>query len=81
MNLRETTQLLGWNREKVEIAIVEGIKKPRTNEVIRLSATPQRADYDIKEDDVDSFLAAFEAEEPGRYPPIFVRLRRTRCSS
>lgn len=71
--MKEVTYLLGWTREKVEIAIVEGIETPTTNQLRKLAAAKQDADYDIKEEDVDTFLAAFEADAPGRYPPISVR--------
>ncbi|HXI70672.1 MAG TPA: HNH endonuclease signature motif containing protein [Verrucomicrobiae bacterium] len=72
MNLKEVTYLLGWTREKVELAIVDGVKTVK-NQLVKLIATKQSADYDIKEEDVDTFLNAFEANEPGRFPPVAVR--------
>src|SRR5258707_14267921 len=72
MNLKEVTYLLGWTREKVELAIVDGVKTAQ-GELVKLMASNQGADYDVKEEDVDSFLAAFEADEPGRFPPVAVR--------
>src|SRR5436190_627006 len=73
MNLKEVTYLLGWTREKLEIAILEGIQTPTTKTLVRLTAERQSGDYDIKEEDVDAFLSLFEQEIPGRYPPISVR--------
>jgi hypothetical protein len=73
MNLKEVTYLLGWTREAVEIAIVDGVKTPATNQLTKLVAAKQDADYDIKEEDVEIFLRAFEADIPGRYPTISVR--------
>jgi hypothetical protein len=73
MDLKETAGLLGWKRELVEIAISEGVKTPQKKLLTKLAATKQGSSYDIREEDVDSFLAAFEAEEPGRYPPVAIR--------
>jgi|ERR1035437_1692830 hypothetical protein len=73
MNLKEVTYLLGWTREQVEVAIVEGIRTPKTDCLTKLAAGKQGNDYDVREEDVDVFLAAFEADDPGRYPPISVR--------
>jgi hypothetical protein len=73
MNLKETASLLGWKREQVEIAIIQGIETPIKKSLTKLTAAKQSSDYDIREEDIDSFLAAFEAEDPGRYPPVAIR--------
>jgi hypothetical protein len=73
MNLKEATGLLGWKREVVESAIEHGIETPSKKSVIKLAATKQGLDYDIREEDVDALLAAFENEDLGRYPPVSVR--------
>ena len=73
MNLKETASLLGWKREQVEAAIVEGVETPQKKLRVKLAATKANTGFDIQEEDVDSFLAQFEAEEPGRYPPVAVR--------
>jgi len=65
--------LLGWKRELVEIAIVEGIETPKTQSRAKLIAIAQGSDFDILEEELDRFLVIFEAEEPGRNPPIAVR--------
>src|SRR6266446_966878 len=73
MNLKDAAGLLGWKRELVELAITEGIETPQNKYRAKLSATPQGSDFDILDGDVEKFLAQFEAEEPGRYPPVAVR--------
>jgi hypothetical protein len=73
MNLTEASGLLGWTREKVKIAIEDGIETPSKKLLTKITASKQKNDYDIKEEDVDIFLAAFESEVPGRYPPTAVR--------
>ena len=73
MTLKEVTFLLGWNREQLKTAIISGIKTPKTKQLTKLQATPNGTDFDIKEEDVDSFLNFFESEEPGRNPPVAVR--------
>src|ERR1017187_6787385 len=73
MNLKETAGLLGWKRELVESAIEQGIETPSKKSLIKLVATRQGSDYDIREEDVDALLAAFEKKNPGRNPPVSVR--------
>jgi len=73
MNLKETASLLGWKREQVEIAIQEGVETPQKKLWVKLQASKSNSDFDIREEDVDSFLDHFEAEDPGRYPPVAVR--------
>lgn len=73
MNLKEATSLLGWKREHVETAIIEGVETPWTKVRAKLAAMPQGSDFDIPEEELDRFVAIFEADEPGRHPPIAVR--------
>jgi hypothetical protein len=73
MDLKETAGLLGWKRELVESAIEQGVETPSKKSLIKLAATRQGSDYDIREEDVDVLLAAFEKEDPGRNPPVAVR--------
>ncbi len=73
MNLKEAASLLGWKRELVELAIVEGVETPRTKFKAKLVGYRQSADFDIPDGELDRFLAVFEKEEPGRHPPIVVR--------
>ncbi len=73
MNLKETASLLGWKREQVEIAIQEGVETQHKKQRIKLRAEKSNSDFDIHEEDIDSFLDHFEAEDPGRYPPVSIR--------
>ncbi|MGO9587625.1 MAG: hypothetical protein ACLP2Y_15660 [Limisphaerales bacterium] len=57
MNLKEVTYLLGWTHEKVELAIVDGVNTAK-KQLVKLIAIKQGSDYDIKEEDVDTFLNA-----------------------
>jgi len=73
MNIRDATALLTWKREDVIAAIKRGVELPKSKERIKLLANPVGTDYDIPEDCLDNFIAAFEREEPGRHPPVSVR--------
>lgn len=73
MNLKEVTALLGWKREEIKTAIERGVELPKSKNRITLKASPVENDYDIAESDLDTFIDAFESEEPGRHPPIGVR--------
>lgn len=84
MNLNEVANFLGWNREQVKSAISHGVTPPGRTAPVPLEATPRETDYEIIEEELDAFVAAFEAEEPGRHPPIAVRRQlfveaRERC--
>lgn len=72
MLLPEAASLLGLAREHVESAISVGVRTPQ-GVVVRLVAVALPSGYDIAQDDLDAFIAAFETEEPGRHPPVSVR--------
>jgi hypothetical protein len=72
-DLREAAEFLAWNRTKVRIAIEEGVALPRSGERLRLQARSVGQDYEIDDCELDTFIARFEAEEPGRHPPVLVR--------
>ena len=72
MDLKDVAALLGWKREEVVIAIETGMELPQSKKRIKL-LTNTRNGYDIDENDLDVFIAAFEDEEPGRHPPVGVR--------
>jgi hypothetical protein len=85
MRIKEAVELLGLTREGLKIAITKGIELPLSKEVVRLDASPVGSDYDIDESSLDSFIARFHKEEPGRHPPIGVRRKllvesRHRCA-
>jgi hypothetical protein len=73
MNLREAASLLSTTRERVLVLIDKGIELPVSKDNVKLVATKTATDYDIIDADLDTFIAAFHAEEPGRHPPVEVR--------
>ena len=77
MDIKDAMGLLQMRREEVIDAIEKGISLP-SGEVVRLDATQLPTEkrervFDITETDLDTFISAFEAEEPGRHPPADVR--------
>lgn len=71
MNLGEVLGLLGkWSREELKTAIEEGVALPSSGAIVRLEATRIGRDYDIDESSLDQFIARFNQEEPGRWPPV-----------
>ncbi|SRR5579883_229522 len=73
MTINEVAGLLGYSKERVERLIVEGLALPKSGIVVKLGTTTQGSNLDISEDQFDEFVARFEAEEPGRWPPAAVR--------
>lgn len=74
MNLNEALHLLAkWSREELQRVITDGVELPRSRRVVRIAATRVGEDYDISDQSLQDFLAVFEAEEPGRWPPVAVR--------
>lgn len=85
MDLNQAAKLLGWSREQVRDAITIGVTPVGGTAAMRLSATAMgKHDFDIDDEALDDFLSAFDAAEPGRFPPVAVRRRllieaRERC--
>lgn len=73
MNLNEAAKLLQKSRDTIKIAIAEGIELPFSKKLTKLVATKIGDDYEIDEKELNIFIGAFEAEEPGRHPPAQVR--------
>lgn len=73
MNLNEVARLLSWRREDVQDAITTGVKVPGTTEIVKLVASAVGDADEISDDDLNAFIARFEAAEPGRHPPTGVR--------
>ena len=73
MKEKEVAALLVCSREQVKAAILDGVRLPRSGQPKRLEATEVGGEYDISDEQLDRFIEAFEAEEPGRYPPVPVR--------
>ncbi len=72
MDVKTVAALLGWSRESVLDAIRIGVDRGAAGE-IRLAADKRAASWDVSDEQLQTFLSAREAEEPGRHPPISVR--------
>lgn len=73
MDLNEAASLLTFSKEQARLAVEEGVETPRTRTRVWLTAAKFQHGYDIAQEALDAFLAAFESEEPGRHPPVAVR--------
>ena len=73
MTIAEVAGLLGYSTERVETLIAKGVVLPKSGTIIRLTSIDQRGKADISDGQFDDFVAKFEAEEPGRWPPAAVR--------
>lgn len=73
MDLKEAAVLLGWSRDSVLDAINVGVKLPKSGSTLRLGASKSEKTWELSDDQLQVFVGAFEAEEPGRHPPIRVR--------
>lgn len=73
MNIQEVAGLLGCSREIVATIIEDGLQTPASKRLVRLAAAKLQSGYDVTNEDLDAYLAAFEVEEPGRHPPVAVR--------
>src|SRR4051812_4057623 len=73
MTINEVAGLLGYSRERVERLIAEGVALPKSGAVVNLAFTRQGATFDVSDEQFNEFVAKFEAEEPGRWPPVAVR--------
>lgn len=80
MNLSEAAGLLLLTRERTKAAIVDGVVPGGQTQPIGLKAAAVGNDFEISEQDLDAFIAALEAAEPGRNPPIAVR-RQLLCEA
>jgi hypothetical protein len=72
VNIKEVASLLGVSRELAKLAIEEGVQTPSGTRV-RLRAVTLADGPDVSEQELDAYIALFEAEEPGRHPPTAVR--------
>lgn len=73
MNEKEAAFLFGVSREALVELIEKGVTLPVSKETVKLPATSIKGEYAISDEDLDAFIARFEAEEPGRKPPVTVR--------
>ncbi|MCP4656168.1 MAG: HNH endonuclease [bacterium] len=72
MDVKEVAALLGWSRDSVKDAIRHGVALPRSSETRKLAADDRDGLPDISDEQLQDFLDAFEAAEPGRHPPVTV---------
>lgn len=73
MTLNEVAGLLGYSREQVADLIKSGLALPVSGTLIKLQTTGIGDQLDISDDQFNEFVAKFDAEEPGRWPPAEVR--------
>ena len=73
MTIKEVATLLKWSKGDVQDAIQKGVQLPKSQRNINLKAEFVSGRHDISDDALDSFIDAFESEEPGRHPPVAVR--------
>jgi hypothetical protein len=73
MTINEVAAFLGYSPERAERLVENGLVLPKTGTIVKLSSTKVGDRIDIGEDQFNEFVAAFEAEEPGRHPPAGVR--------
>lgn len=73
MTEKEVAFLLGVTREALIKLIDKGISLPGSKNTVKLPATRIENEYSVSDEDLDTFIDQFEAEEPGRHPPADVR--------
>lgn len=62
-----------WRRDTLLHAIKDGVKLPKSDTTLRLSAQQSADGWDVSDEQLQAFIDAFEAEQPGRHPPVRVR--------
>ena len=72
MDLNGAATFIHFRREIVKMTIEKGVELPISKRNIKLKANLVGNSYDIDEADLDKFIFEFEAEEPGRHPPVSV---------
>lgn len=80
VNKAEVRKNLRWSGETFDAAVSVGVKLPKSGKLAKLKATKVGDDWDVDESDLNSFIAQFHDEEPGRHPPVAVcRELATEC--
>ena len=72
MNIREAAGLLNAAPAHVKMAIEAGVVLPNSD-LKQLEADQGPGGYEISDGQLQEFIAAFEAQQPGRHPPVAVR--------
>lgn len=75
MTINEIAAFLGCASEQVKTIISIGVKLPKSGILVKLEANKSRTHTDITEEQLDAFIKRFEDEEPGRHPPVDVRVK------
>jgi DNA-directed RNA polymerase subunit RPC12/RpoP len=73
MDISEVVNILQLPRDVIKTAVAQGIKHPKTDEIVKLKAQAIGNDYDIIDDWLDNFIEAFYSHEPKRKIPAAVR--------
>lgn len=73
MDVNEAAALLAVAPESVKAAIEQGVQLPKSGTLARLEASSGPDGYEISDRQFDAWISAFEAEQPGRKPPVAVR--------
>lgn len=72
MDVKTAASLLGYSRDTLYEAVTDGVQLPKSGETIKLQACDGKP-LTFSEKNLQAFVDAFEAEQPGRHPPIAVR--------
>lgn len=73
MTIKEVAELLACSRAHAETLITMGMELPSSKETVKLSATLIDGAQHVSDEELNAFIARFEAEAPGRHPPVGVR--------
>ena len=73
LNHKEVAFLLGITPEKLPELVEHGLRLPVSKAIAKLEVTSVHGDICVSDEQLDKFISAFEAEEPGRHPPVTVR--------
>lgn len=73
MNEKETAFLLGLTRDALIECIEKGATLPVSKKNASLAADKVNGEYMISDEQLDAFIALYEAEKPGRYPRTAIR--------
>jgi hypothetical protein len=73
MTLKEVASLLAYSVDHVKKFISTGLKLPGSGKMAKLGATKVGRGIEVTDKQLNAFIRRFEAEEPGRWPPVEVR--------
>lgn len=73
MDVKEIAALLGWSRNSVLDSLQDGVKLPKSGKLVKLQGHDRDGTWNISDEELQAFVEIFEAEEPGRHPPVATR--------